>query len=493
MYTTPSKFVSSNRDFNQTLCWRMLSDDQCEEIFVSALELLERSGAVVENEEARSILGQGGCWIQGNMVRIPSAKLEWAIRTAPSRLTLCNREGKRAVLMETENVHFGCGYGARKIFDRQSGERRNITLEDIADTARLSEKLDHISFISPMGLPVDCPDDSAELYALEQLLLHSTKPIVQPVDSEKKAVCAMEMASVASGGMQKLQRDPYLVLSVTCDEPRYHNNDVLSVVLFSAKNRIPLIYNNKLVSGQTAPASPAGTLVLALSNYLVALTLSQMTNEHTPIIAGGQFTIYDIKNEVAPFGAPEAALIGAGFANLMRWLRLPSAGIAGISDSAISDAQSGAESAIGLLTAALAGTNLILGGMLESGKTMSLPVLAMSEETMAEIYRMMRSFAIDEDRKAVGVYDVVGPGGSYLGEEHTSLFFKPEQYWPNLFSRLRVDDWRAAGSKSMQVRAGEYVNLLLSTPDALLCDKSTAAAIKKVLSKVDQDVWEMEG
>ena len=47
MYTTKSRFKSCNYDVNQTISWNMLSHCQSEEILMTALELLERSGAEV--------------------------------------------------------------------------------------------------------------------------------------------------------------------------------------------------------------------------------------------------------------------------------------------------------------------------------------------------------------------------------------------------------------------------------------------------------------
>ena len=51
MYTTKSLYSRANYEVNQTTLWKMLSDDQCEEIFMTVLEVLERTGAEVENKE----------------------------------------------------------------------------------------------------------------------------------------------------------------------------------------------------------------------------------------------------------------------------------------------------------------------------------------------------------------------------------------------------------------------------------------------------------
>lgn len=489
MYTLKSNVRHSNYDVNQTLTFKMLSENQCEEIYATACELLEHVGAAVASEEARKIFAENGCWVEGEMVRIPSAKLEWAIRTAPSRVTLFGRDGKRAVMMETENVHFGPGHSAEQVVDRKNGTPRDFTYQDLVDAARLFDQLENVNFICAPGVPVGTKKGAASLAGLEALLTYSNKPIVQPVSSGWEAEKAALMTAAAAGGADRLRRDPSLILSIECSESRYHSEEALSAVMYAAGNGIPFIYQNKLVAGQTAPASTAATLALALANTLVAVTLSQFICAGAPVIASGCFTIMDDKNGMVPFGAPEANLMSAGFANLMHWLRIPNAGISGISDSVISDAQSGIELTLGLLSSALGGTNLIGGGgLLEGGKQFSFPVLTMSDEVMSLIYRMMSSLEVDEDRIAVGVYDEVGPGGNYLGEDHTSVFFKKEQLWPNLFQRLRIDDWIASGSKPLGQRALEYAERLLAAPATAVIDEAAISKVKAVLSAAEAEL-----
>ena len=66
-----SLYVRANYQVNQTPLFRVLSDHQCEEIFLAALEVLERTGAEVHSQEALEIFSKGGCWVEGNRVRFP--------------------------------------------------------------------------------------------------------------------------------------------------------------------------------------------------------------------------------------------------------------------------------------------------------------------------------------------------------------------------------------------------------------------------------------
>jgi len=80
-------------------------------------------------------------------------------------------------------------------------------------------------------------------------------------------------------------------------------------------------------------------------------------------------------------------------------LKVPSFGFGGGTDSKISDAQLGLESAMSLLTAGLAGTNMIYGaGQMETGKIGSPYLVVMGSEIMGMTRRIMRGVEMDEDR-----------------------------------------------------------------------------------------------
>jgi trimethylamine--corrinoid protein Co-methyltransferase len=101
--------LKSNYRVNATVQFRVLSDDQCQELYMAALEILERTGVNVHAEEAISLLAKAGCWVDGVRVRIPSYLIKKALNTAPSRVVLCDRNGKRKLFLEGYNSYFGPG------------------------------------------------------------------------------------------------------------------------------------------------------------------------------------------------------------------------------------------------------------------------------------------------------------------------------------------------------------------------------------------------
>ena len=67
--------------------FRVLTDDDLADIHLGTLEVLERTGVFVEDEEAREIFAGAGATVDAKgVVRIPGHVVEQAVRTAPSKL-----------------------------------------------------------------------------------------------------------------------------------------------------------------------------------------------------------------------------------------------------------------------------------------------------------------------------------------------------------------------------------------------------------------------
>ncbi|MDR3225178.1 MAG: trimethylamine methyltransferase family protein [Clostridiales Family XIII bacterium] len=463
MSITRSLYTKAGFQVNQNIFWQMLSDDQCEEIYLKTVELLERTGVDVKDEKARKVFADGGCWVEGERVRIPSVKIDWAVQTAPSRVTITDRAGKRAMMLEATNAHFGPGFGNTQTIDVESGEIRATVLEDVVKTAKVCDGLPYVQFVSDNGTPTDAPAGLAELYSFKTLADNTAKPVLQQVNGPAQAQAVIDMAFEIRGGAEKFQQDPFAVLYTSNDQPLEIQEAAAGVVRVAAENGFPVVFSNNLITGLTAPQKSASAILVGLASSLAALLLTQLVRPGTPFVAGGFFTTYDKDNDLVPYGAPEISLLGAGFVGVLRWLRLPSFSNAGGTDAKTSDAQLGMESAMSLLLAGLSGANLIYGaGQTDTGNVSSLYAVVMADEIIGMTKRIIKGVGMDEDKLARGVIDEVQPGGHYLGAAHTKYYFKTEQFWPTLMNRKRIDDWIAEGSKSLGVRTEEKTKKLLN-------------------------------
>ena len=110
-------------EFN-TPQFRKLSDDQLERLHHASLEILDRTGVCLYEQEALDLLKKAGLEVsEENRVRIPPGLVEWALSIAPRRVVLCDRHGRRVMPLERNNVFFGPGSDCPNVLDHRTGEQ----------------------------------------------------------------------------------------------------------------------------------------------------------------------------------------------------------------------------------------------------------------------------------------------------------------------------------------------------------------------------------
>ncbi|TET30935.1 trimethylamine methyltransferase, partial [Candidatus Aerophobetes bacterium] len=91
----------------------------------------------------------------------------------------------------------------------------------------------------------------------------------------------------------------------------------------------------------------------------------------------------------------------------------------------------------------------------------SFDMLVMSDEIIGMAKRFMRGIPTTKEDLAVDLIDKVGPGGSYLTEEHTLKHFKTEHWYPRLMDRSEYRKWSSEGGKTLAQRTNEMVKKIL--------------------------------
>ncbi len=80
------------------IAFRTLTTEQNKSHTQRQLPDTERGGVVVHHDEATELLKKAGAYAGSDgRVRLPDALIEWAIRSAPSRVALYNRLGNPAM------------------------------------------------------------------------------------------------------------------------------------------------------------------------------------------------------------------------------------------------------------------------------------------------------------------------------------------------------------------------------------------------------------
>ncbi|MFN2245100.1 MAG: trimethylamine methyltransferase family protein [Anaerolineae bacterium] len=476
----PEKYehVSQYRPFE----FRSLSDSQLSLLHDASLEIMARTGMRFYEHEALDLFRKAGADLsEGNLVRVPPYLVEWALRTAPKNITLFDQTGRRAMALGGYRSYFGPGSDCSYIYDLDTGERRRAVLDDVVRAVRLAEALPNLDFVMSMYLPSDVPEDRYERQQMAVMLQESTKPIVFVGMEASSTVYALEMAEAVAGGLEQLQRYPFVVNYVNVVSSFKHNEESVKRLLYAAERNLPTIYAPSKSRGTMAPITVAGALALGNAGQLAGLVLSQLKREGSPFLRskpGGDGI--DMRSMVSLYAAPDGGPFGW---DLAHYYGLPTFGAAGASDAKIFDAQAAAEAALTLFDELLCGANLIHDvGYLDCATTGSLEFLAFCDEVIGWLRRYFRKLEISEETLALDLIHEIGPDGHFVDTRHT-LHHVREDWAPTLFDRHDHRRWAALGATTLRQRANLKVRELIESPRAEPLSKDVLESIESVLEK----------
>jgi trimethylamine--corrinoid protein Co-methyltransferase len=457
--------LQSNYTSYDTPRFRKLSDDQIERLHHASLEILDRTGVCLYEPEAVALLEKKGLPVEeGNRVRIPPALVEWALSVAPKRTVLCDRNGRRVMPLERNNVFYGPGSDCPNVIDVRTGERRAGTLQDIADATRVCDALPNIDFLMSFCIASDIPQETADRYQMRAMLMNSTKPILFVTTEFEGCVDVVKMAEAVAGGAEALRRNPVTACYINVTSAMRHNQEALQKLLFLAEKGLPTTYTPVVLRGVNGPVTAAGAIALANAGELAGLVVAQLKREGAPVIlTGGVNDMLDMRTTVDAYADPTNRVM---LVELAHRYGLPIFGLAGCSDSKVPDEQAAAEAAFSIVLETLAGAQMAHDvGYLEGGMCNSIEQIVMCDEMIAFTKKFMQGLEINDDTLALDLIDEVGPQGDFMSTQHTLKHFKADWY-PRLFDRRNYEEWKAAGSKTLRQRARERTLEILETHKA---------------------------
>lgn len=479
---------------NQTTQFRVLTDDQIEEIVNSALEVLERTGARFYDEEALKLLKEAGAVIEkDNLAHLPSALVKRSLQSAPQRIRVSSRDVKKSLALQDHQIYFGAGSDTPFVLDPYSRERRQALRKDAEDAARLADYLPHIDFHMSLALIQDVPWQTYDRHQFVAMVTHTSKPLIITAMDVEGLRDILKMCHLIAGGEENFRRNPFIILYDEPSSPNYHSQNALKKLLFAAEKGIPVIYTPCPIAGATAPATLAGVLVNACAESLAGLVLAQLKRKGAPVIIGGVVSVMDMSTTVYSYGAPELSLLSAALTDVAHYLGVPMFSTAGCSDSKALDEQAALEASVSILISVLSGANLIHDlGYLEAGLVGSTEMLLLCDEIIGMVKRVVRGVEVNEETLALDIIHKVGPGGNFLGEDHTLRHFRTEAWYPRLLDRRMYFDWVGAGSVTLGQRVNNKTREILDSYEPIPLAQDVLEGIDEILRKADERATEIE-
>lgn len=488
--------MRTNYRANSGVRFRMLSDDQLQELYDGVLYVLEYVGLEVKHERAREVLKEAGAWVDGDRVRLPSYMVRDALDKAPRSFTIFARDGnpEHDIHIGPGRAHFGPGPTCVNFIDVETMERRPYQLKDVPYVAKVVDSLPNIDFCESLGSVDNVPYDLSALYEFAEMFRHTTKPIVAWSFDYYDSNAIHRIAVEEAGGQEAFEKRPTYIHYCEPLSPLISTTDSLNKLVFAAEKRIPLIFTPCPLAGGTAPVTPAGIIIQAAAESWMGLTIAQNIQPGLPFIMGGVLSVMDMSAMILSYGAPELSLMMAGITELAHFAGLPLWQTGGCTDSKTFDEQAITEGSLSVYFSALTGGDLCHDvGYTESGMTGSVFQLTAMDEAIGYARRITRGIEVNEDTLAVEVINRVGPNGHYLKDPHTRKYYKADYWLPNLCDRTSFEDWKMMGEKSFKERTVARVQKILAEYEQVPLKPETEKLIEKVLEEAEEWVKQKEG
>lgn len=472
-------FVSTFKDYG----FRYLSEEQKKKIHYAALYILEKVGVKVLGKAGVDILRDAGARVEGDKVFIPQHLVKKALSSAPSSITLYDRNGDPAIYAHGRNVYYGAGPNCTGTQDYLTGKRRDVTIEDVENTAVLCDYLPNFDFAMSMGYISGMPSYLQDVHQFYSLVTHTTKPICFSVYDLEALKDIVEMSIAIRGNLKNLQDKPLFAATVPPTPPLVQSEQAVDRLIYMADNKLPVIGDPAATCGGTCPSTIAGALVQATAESLSGLVIHQLRGPGSPYIFSGLLSIMDMSTFIMPYGAPEQKILCGCMAEMSQFYDLPFYGLGGCSDSKVPDQQAAIEAAFSVVSQALCGANLVHDvGFLESGLLGSLEMLVVNDEIIGMAKRMLGKFNISDEELALDVIERVGPAGEYMSDEHTYMHFK-DHWFPTLMDRKTHENWLADGGSTMGDRVKTKVKQILDTHKPAQLQDKVSTELKSILDR----------
>ncbi|UCH51005.1 MAG: trimethylamine methyltransferase family protein [Chloroflexota bacterium] len=429
-------------------------------------QILKRIGIRIKDDAILDKLKKAGAKVDyhNQRVRFEEEWLDELLSRAPSKFTLYSRDEKHNLPLGEGEVHFANGGRVFRIINIADGDYRLTMLKDIAHTATLVDRLEHIRFYV---IACQAHDVEPQYYHLNDFcnaFNNTNKHVMGGCDNVEGVRQVWKLASLIAGGEDRLRKKPFFSVITNPISPLTIGPNAAKILSFCAIHGIPVTCASAPIAGATSPVTLAGTLAQMHAEVLAGISITQIFFPGAKVLYGAVPTTMDLRNMEFSMGSSEMGMMSAAAVQLSKLYHLPIRASAGVTESKRPDIQSGVEKSFSNLMVAMAGADCVLlaAGMLDSGNSVSYEQYAIDNEIIGMVYRVLSGIRVNKETLSLDVIEQVGPGGNYIMEEHTVDCMREEFFYPGLSIRYNFDIWEERGHPDMLSRANDMVHNILT-------------------------------
>src|SRR5215472_16239617 len=463
-----------------------LSPEEVETIHEQAMTILEEIGVDFLHERARQLFAKAGMRVEDNRVRFDRAWVLEQVAKTPATFDLQARNSKNTVTLGGDNVVTAPVYGPPFVTDLERG-RRGATIEDFTNFDKLSQSVEQIHCAGGTTVePEDLPLGTRHLDMVYSHLRWTDKPYMGSVISAENARDSIEMTAILLGGRDRIEETAAILALVNVNSPLRYDDRMLGALLEYAAANQPVVVTPFLMAGAMSPMGLAGTIAQQTAEALAGIALIQLVRPGAPCIYGSFLTNTDMQSGSPAFGTPESAMGILASAQMARHYRIPFRGGGALTSSKAPDAQAAYESMMCMWPTVLAGVHFVLhsAGWLESALLASYEKFVIDVETLRMFeWILERGLPTDDEGFAMDALREVGPGGHFLGAEHTLRHYRTGFYRPLISSTENFDRWNRLGARTADRVANEKWKRMLADYEDPGIDPAVDEELKQFMAK----------
>ena len=472
----------------------ILSDEAAEIIEANAETILEEIGIdFLEDDEARSMLGDAGCDVRGERVHFPRGLARELCGSAPSSFTQHARNPERSVEIGGNNMVFAPVYGPPFVRDLKD-ERRYATIEDFRNFVKLVYM--HPGFHHSGGTvcePVDLPVTKRHLemvYAHQRL---SDKPYMGSVTAPERAQDTIDMSRILFGE-EFVDANTVIINLINANSPMTWDATMLAALKVYARNNQAVITSPFILAGAMSPVSVAGTLAQTLAEAMSGIAFTQLVRKGAPVVFGSFASSMSMQTGAPTFGTPEPAKVLLGCAKLARRLGVPFRSGGSLTAAKTADAPAAYESTNTIMPTVMGGVNFVLhaGGWMEGGLVADYAKLVLDADQLTMMQSVVDGIDVSENGQALDALRETGPGKHFLGSAHTQANFETAFWRSEMADNTTYEQWSSEGSVESHSRARARASQMLAAYEAPEIDQSKDEALRAFIAKRMEELPDSE-
>lgn len=431
------------------------TQEEVEKLHEMTLEVLEKDGVIMEDEEACELFRKHGAKVDGYVVHIGRDLVEKALSTAPSEFVIYGRNGKSVTFGEGHKV---LAPASGPLFVSRAGDHHRNTAQDYLNFQKMDHTSRVIDMLNPNLIePSDIDRKIVRDYQMAVCLRYTDKPLMGLTTTLQDCEHSIDMIQRFYGS-DKEQTVAFGLINPM--SPLKYNKTMLQACRYFAERNQATMFPCCSMPGVTSPVTLSGTVVCNNAENLAGIVYAQLVRPGAPVVYSNTSGGTDMRFVTPAIGSPETALISFASASLAKYYNIPCRTGGSLADSKCVDWQRGVESTFTMMAALMSSASFVLHscGVMDSFNVLCYEKYLLDEQNIEMIRKLVNGMSVHTDSEELENLSDVGPGGQFIGEEHTMDYMKDELYTPALFNKMSFTGWEDAGKKDSVQLANEAID-----------------------------------